>query len=250
MLKNGLTARLTLMDRIDRRMSTARDVNGLWIGAFTSRDEAALQRVEDALQLMKQQSPLHYSRVVRSLDRIWVNLTPGARGHYSRRLNACVLDERFVLAEETTLEQIASVIVHETTHAVLERRGIAYDEPRRHRIEAICLRRQLHFVSGLSGGEAEQESVKLSLDYYGDNPEFFLDAQMQQRFLDGSAETLRWLGVPDRLVALISTVASLRRRWNSWSRVTPSPAGARAEMNGSGAPRAAPAPSAPSTETC
>ena len=109
--------------------------------------------------------------------------------------------------EATTLEQIASVIVHETTHAVLERRGIAYDEARRHRIEAICLRRQLHFVSKLAGGEAEQESVKLSLDYYGDNPEFFSDVNMGQRFHDGSVETLRWLGVPNCLVALISKVA-------------------------------------------
>src|ERR1700761_988135 len=102
MLKKEPPARLTLMDRIGLWMSTARDIDGLWVGAFTSQDELVLRRVEDALQLMKQQSPLHYSRVSGSLDRVWVNLTPGSRGHYLRRLNACVLDERFVLEEETT----------------------------------------------------------------------------------------------------------------------------------------------------
>jgi hypothetical protein len=249
-LKNGAMARPALMDRIGLWMSTMRDIDGLWVGASTNQDEPALRRVEDALQLMKQQSPLHYSRVIRCLDRIWINLAAGARGNYSRQLNACVLDERFVLDEQTTPDQIASVIVHEATHAVLDRRGITYDELQRHRIEAICLRRQLHFVSGLAGCEAEKESVRASLDYYSNNPEFFSDANMQQRFHDGSVETLRWLGVPNWLVALISNVASLRRRWNSWSRVTPSPGGAREGTNGSGAPRAVRDPSAPSTDTC
>jgi hypothetical protein len=212
MLKNGSAARLTLVDRIDLWMSTAHDVDGLWVGAFTRQNESVLRRIEDALQLMKQRSPLHYSRVVRNLDRIWVNLTPGARGHYLRRLNACVLDERFVVEEQPTPELIASVIVHETTHARLERRGIGYDEARRHRIEAICIRRQLHFVSGLEGCEAERESLKRSLDYYGDNPEFFSDGNMRQRFLDDSVEALRWLGVPNWLVVLISKLANLCRR--------------------------------------
>src|ERR1700752_4980487 len=97
MLKNGSTAAPPLMDRIGIWMSTARDVDGLWVGASTHQDEAVLQLVEGALQLVKQQTPLHHSRLVRSLDRIWVNLAPGTRGSYSRRLNACVLDERFVL---------------------------------------------------------------------------------------------------------------------------------------------------------
>ena len=216
MLKNGSTAAPPLMDRIGIRMSTARDIDGLWVGAFTNQDETVLRRVEGALQLMKQQSTLHYARLVRSLDRVWVNLVPGTRGHYSRQLNACVLDERFVLDEQTTPDQIASVIVHEATHAILDRRGIAYDEPQRYRIEAICIRRQLHFVSGLAGCEAEKEIVRASLDYYSNSPEFFSDANMQQRFQDGSVETLRWLGVPSWLVAVISNAAKLRLRLRSW----------------------------------
>jgi hypothetical protein len=110
---------------------------------------------------------------------------------------------------------IASAIVHETTHARLERWGVAYDEAKRHRIEAICLRRELNFVSGLAGCEALQEERRRSLDYYSNNSEFFLDRNMDQRFHDGSLETLRHLGVPNWLVALISKLASLSRRWRS-----------------------------------
>jgi hypothetical protein len=214
MLKNGSRARPNLFERFELWCSTGRDVDGVWVGTF--EDETRLRRVEDALQLMKQQSPLHYSRVTRSLDRIWVRLVPNARGNYSRRLNACELDERFVVREETTLERIASIIVHECTHSRLERWGIAYDEARRHRIEAICLRRELNFVSGLTGCEALEGSLKQSLDHYSDNAEFFSDMNLQQRFHDGSVETLRHLGVPNWLVVLISKTARPGRRFRSW----------------------------------
>ena len=212
MLKNGSPAKLTLVDRIDCWMSTARNIDGLWVGAFTNQNETALRRVEDALQLMKRQSPLHYSRVVRGLDRIWVNLTPGAFGSYSRRLNACQLDERFVLDDKTTPELIASVIVHEGTHARLERRGVAYEEAKRPRIEAICLRRELNFVSGLPGCENLQQGLRASLDYYADHPEFFSNGNMNQRFLDESLESLRWLGAPNWLLAVLSKLTNARRR--------------------------------------
>lgn len=215
MLKNGAAARPDLFEKFELWCSTGRDVDSVWVGTF--EDEARLRRVEDALRLMKQQSPMHYSRVTRELDRIWVRLTPGSRANYSSRLNACELDERFVQDEATTPELIASVIVHEATHAQLERRGISYDEARRHRIEVICIRRQLHFVSGLAGCEAMQEDLRRSLDYYGNNSEYFSDGSSQQRFDEGSLETLRWLGVPSWLVAVISKAASLRRRLRSRS---------------------------------
>jgi hypothetical protein len=207
MLKNG-------WESFELWYSTGRDIDGVWVGTF--EDKAGLRRVEDALQLMKQQSALHYSRVTSNLDRIWVRLVPNSCANYSPWLNACELDERFVAQEETTLELIASAIVHETTHARLERSGIAYDEAKRHRIEAICLRRELHFVSGLAGCEAEKESVRASLEYYSNNPEFFSNPNMQRRFFDGSLETLQWLGAPDWLVALIAGAANLSLRISAW----------------------------------
>jgi hypothetical protein len=207
MLKNG-------WESFELWYSTGRDIDGVWVGTF--EDKAGLRRVEDALQLMKQQSPLHYSRVTSNLDRIWLRLVPSSRANYSPRLNACELDERFVAQADTTPELIASVIVHEATHARLERWGIAYDEAKRHRIEAICLRRELNFVSRLSGCEALQEELRQSLDYYRNAPEYFSDKNFQQRFDDGSLETLRHLGVPNWIVAFITKTVDLRRRLRSW----------------------------------
>jgi hypothetical protein len=194
-------------------MSTWRDVDGVLVGSFTYSPEAPLRRVEDTLQLLKQQSPLHYLRILRYLDRIWVDVLAGANASYWRKLNACKLDERFVLREDTTLEQIASAIVHETTHARLERWRIAYDETRRHRIEMICMRRELNFLCGLPACDALQERLRQKLDYYADNAEFFTDGNMRERHDEGAVEALRHLGAPNWLVALLAGGLKLHRRW-------------------------------------
>jgi hypothetical protein len=193
-------------------MSTWRNIDGVRVGSFTDPPEPTLRRVAEALLLMKQQSPLHYSRILRHLDRIWVDVLADANASYWRKLNACKLDERFVLREDTTIEQIASAIVHEATHARLDRWGVAYDEAKRHRIETICMRRELDFVSELPASDALQDQLRLMLDYYRNNAEFFTDGNMRARYEDGALETLRHLGVPNWLVALFARVVKLRRR--------------------------------------
>src|SRR6266566_5990465 len=132
----------TVIDRLALWMSTSRTVDGLWVGSTESKPQPCLRRVEDALQLIKRHDALHYSRVIHNLERIWVYLIPNARAAYYPSMNSCVLDRRFVLLETTTLEQIAIDIVHDATHARLERWVIGYDDEKtRNRVEEICLRR-------------------------------------------------------------------------------------------------------------
>src|SRR5262249_15794836 len=106
-------------------ISIARHADAIWIGSCR-RSQHDLTRIERALLLVKQHSPVHYSRIMRELERIWINLVPHGIAAYHRSLKACVLDERFVGDSATSAEQIASAIVHESTHARLERCGIAY----------------------------------------------------------------------------------------------------------------------------
>jgi hypothetical protein len=196
--------RPTLIDRLDLwLLSTGRDVDGLWVGSTECKPCPGLQRAEDALRLIKQQAPLHYSRILRNLQRILVDLVPSAIASYRRSLNACVLDERFVLPDTTTLEQIASAIVHEATHARLERWGIAYDEHMRARIEAICMRRELDFLSKLQHSEPLQAEMARKVAWYADNHEWFSDANRLQRHEQGVAAALRHLGTPDRLIGFL-----------------------------------------------
>ena len=124
---------------------------------FHRTGEPSIQRIEDALRLIERCAPLHYRRIKNNLARIWVHLVPHGAGCYLHSLNACLLDERIVTSETTTVEWIASAIVHEATHARLEKLGIRYDEALRQRIERICARRELDFARHLSGVDALQE---------------------------------------------------------------------------------------------
>jgi hypothetical protein len=202
--------RIPFFDKVDLWLSSGRCIDGLWVGSIEDKPQPGLSRVEDALRLVKDCDPLNYTRVVRYLDRIWVRLISRARAEYQRQLNACALDQRYVLSETITVEKIASTIVHETTHARLERWGIAYDEKLRPRIEAICLRRELNFASKLPDGEALREEVAASLEWYASDHDFFSDTRFDERHLKGSIETLRHLGTPEWFIRIVSKVAEYR----------------------------------------
>jgi hypothetical protein len=124
-------------------LSTGREIDGLWVGTTESKPHPALCRVDEALQLIKCHDTLNYSRVTRYLDRIWVNLIPSARAHYDPSLNACIIDERYLLPETMPIAKIASTIVHEATHARLDKLGVAYVEARPDRSDLSSARTEL-----------------------------------------------------------------------------------------------------------
>ena len=171
-----------------------------------------MTRAEDALLLIKQHSPLDYARITRELERIWVSLSFHGLGEYNHSLRACLLDERYVADPATSIEQIACTIVHEATHARLERYGIGYEEQRRARIEAICFRRELAFASGLPDSAQLQQDIARCLDWYQANPEQFHDARFQENHTAGGIEALRYLGTPDWIIrAILMPLALISR---------------------------------------
>jgi hypothetical protein len=166
-----------IIDKMQLALSTGRHVDGIWIGSYRTPDD--LTRVEHALLLVRQHSPVHYSRIIRELKRIWIFLLPSGLAEYKHSLKACVLDERFVADSATSVEQIASAIVHGATHARLERCGIGYNEDLRARIEAICFRRELAPAVRLPDSAKLQQHIAEYLDWYQANPEYFRDAHFR-----------------------------------------------------------------------
>ena len=125
-------------------ISRSRCVDGLWIGSSGQKhSELVLGRVEEALGLVKTYDGVRYNRLIRDLERVLVTVLSGATGSFNSSIGACQLDERFVLAETSSPARIASVIVHEATHARLQRHGVGYQEEVRARVEAVCIRREL-----------------------------------------------------------------------------------------------------------
>ena len=187
-----------ILVRLQLGWSTGRYVDGMWVGSWRTPQD--LPRVEHALLLVKNHSPLHYSRIVRELERVWIFLLPGALGRYDRSLKACMLDERYVANSATSIEEIASTIVHEATHAKLDRRGFGYQEELRARIEAICFRRELAFAVRLPDSAQLQKDIGYRLTWYQSNPDYFGSAQFHERHTEGEMEMLRHIEIPEWLV--------------------------------------------------
>jgi hypothetical protein len=177
--------RISPFDKLGLAMSTSRHVDGIWIGSL-GRSTQELMRVESALSLIRQYSPLDHARVIRGLDRIWVTPALHGVGEYWRSINACILDERYLADPAVSIERIASTIVHETTHARIERYGIEYSQELRKKIEAICIRRQLAFVRRLPNSAELQRDTASYLERSQASPERYIDAQYR-----------RDLGVPE-----------------------------------------------------
>lgn len=218
-------ARPRIVEKIQLARSTGRHLDGIWIGCWRGRPED-LTRVEGALLLIKQHSPQDYARITHELERVWVHLLPYGLGEYNASLKACLLDERYVADPATSIEQIACTIVHEATHARLERYGIGYREELRAKIEAICFRRELAFAVRLPDSAELQQGIARCLEWYQANPDQFSDSHIRESDSAGVMESLRYLGAPDWFIkatlVLQQVVGRARRLFRfAWRRAGP-----------------------------
>jgi hypothetical protein len=195
--------RPSLVDRFELYLSTGRQFDGLWVGvSLTAEPEPILRPVEEALLLIKLHDQLRYVRLAHDLKRIWVRDLPGAVGAFNQALEACSLDRGFVVAEATRPELIASVIVHEATHARLLSCGIGYDEELRPRVEAVCFRREIAFAGRLPNGDQVRQQAERSLAAYATS-EYLRDAAFAERFDKDHIEALRKIGAPDWILRIV-----------------------------------------------
>jgi len=192
-------------------LSVSKRIDGLLVGTWESdaKAEAVLSRVEGALGLIKAHDRIRYERLVRDLERVRVWLLPGVSGSYKKALRSCELDSRYVLAEKSSLEMIASTIVHEATHARLMRCGIGYETELRARVEAVCARRELGFANKLPNGNQVRESAERILELCAADDGYWSNTEFEERHVEGSIEALRHLGVPDWLVRVFPIFRSL-----------------------------------------
>jgi hypothetical protein len=179
-------------------------MDGVWIGSW--RRPADLLRIEEAMLLIKQHSPVHYSRVLRDLARVWVSVLLNRGAQYRRSVRACVLDERYF--DSATPERLASTIVHEATHARLDDCGIKYEEHLRLRIETVCRRRELAFAARLPNGAELQRKIRHGIEWYAANPEWYSNDQFQERTKQQIVDALRHVDAPEWLIGITPSVRS------------------------------------------
>jgi hypothetical protein len=203
--------RPTLENRLSLFMSTGSRVDGLWIGSFAEDAEACRRRVEEALLLIKTYDHVRYGRLIRDLERVWVNLILGGIAQFDASIWACTLDPRHVLDETIPPEIIAASIVHEATHARLWRRGFGYEEELRSRVEAICFRRERAFAAKLPNGEQVREQADRCLAAYNDRDHWTNEA-FRKRYDVQIEKAAVYAGVPNWLIRILKRLRAWRLR--------------------------------------
>jgi hypothetical protein len=196
-------------ERVLLRFSDGEYVDGLWVGtlAIPGVDPGGMnQRIKDALDVIRTSDAHRYDRLLRDLRRIWVKVqTGGNTGCYNANLDACELDPRYLRREDLSPSDIASVIVHEGTHARLQRRGIEFSESLRNRVEAICRGQEWAFSERLPLQQGEKIREKLTrMEQVRDD--FWSDAQEAERQNAGTTDILRYLGVPAVLIPVVEVI--------------------------------------------
>ena len=162
-----------------------------------------MDRVAAALDFLQQYDPHRLAGLRRDADGIFVFLTAGALAEWESGARLVVLDERHVLDPQTSAARLASTLVHEATHARLDRLGFRYAAERRARIEGICFRREIAFARRLPepGDLVPTAERQLTRE-----PEYWTD----QAFRERTAAELERLGVPSWLVRILERMS---RRW-------------------------------------
>lgn len=189
------------------RGADKKTICGIVVGTLSDTG-IVFDKVEKALRLIESYNAKRFAQMQRDIKFIFVFRHPTTRGQWHQDLQMCELDDNFVLAVETSVAEIASVIVHEATHARLMRLGFGYEEPKRLRIEHICFDAQRAFVRRLPNSDELLEEIAATESYYGTDR--YSDAGRRNETLEG----LRMLGVPKWLVWLVSKLGLFLKETN------------------------------------
>jgi hypothetical protein len=189
-------------------------VDGLRVGILSEKSNHPLiSRVEEALMLIRQHDPFRYHKIKRDIGKIWIVTTLGspANGDFTAALHRCRLKESFV--RSASLEQIASTIVHEATHAHPCLRKINSSDATRYRIEGICMRQELAFAQTLPDGQALCALLEKNLVR---DPMIWSDDAMARAFIATNIADWQGMGTPPWLMRIVQ--AAVRWRIRIWLR--------------------------------
>ena len=165
------------------------------------------QRLGAALDLVRNHAPLRYAYLQRDLPRILVGPSD-ALGECHAAVGICLLKFEYVVADATTPEEVALTLVHEGSHARLDRAGVGYvGEERRARVERLCTKAELILAQRIPGGEAAAAYARQRLEWP-------TSMWTDEAFSERRREALQAIGWEGRLAYQLSNAfARVRKRF-------------------------------------
>jgi hypothetical protein len=173
--------------------------------------QLAKEKVGAAVRLVQAHSPKHHARIERFIPHV---LVLGKRPYpavYVAAQKMCHMLADWVLLPETSVERVASTLVHESCHGYLESLGIVYEEKLRQRIENVCFRTELAFARKAPGLEARAVELEAWLRHDGS---YWAETAFHQRraaAMETNLQKLRETGAPKVIVFFLSWLTRKKR---------------------------------------
>jgi len=171
------------------------DVRGFAVVVDNTRPDietpVVLQRLDDALDLIKRYQPWRLAHLRRDLSHFVVARFP-CRGAFFPEQRACMTELTFLARTDITPAPVASSILHEGIHARVHAMGVDPVTRDRAREERLCRRAELEFGMALPpelGAPVVQraaESLELADDDVAPTVDW-AEAQRRQQALDDQA---------------------------------------------------------------
>jgi len=136
-------------------LSARRRIEDVPVAVWERKDVAVIEeRLRSALALVRHHDRRAFDELATHTCGIFVFATTGgSAAQWWRNERLVVLQSEYAAAASTTSRALAVILVHETTHAWLERMGFEYAAERRARLERICNRRALRLARRLPNAD-------------------------------------------------------------------------------------------------
>lgn len=139
------------------------EYEGIQIGVNRAYDRDTEVKVQQALALIRDVSPSRFMRIHREVRRIRISSIAGRLAEWDVTEKECIVNGNYLDTPEITLTEVAATLIHEATHARIDRLGIKYTEDRRRRIERICIMEEIRFAKKRPDGEKVIRDAELLL---------------------------------------------------------------------------------------
>jgi hypothetical protein len=176
--------------------------------------ERIFSQLDSALKLLRRYDPRAHDALRKETGGIFVFGTAGVYAEWWRDERLIVMQPEYISDPATSPADVAATLVHEATHAWLERVGFQYTTQRRARLESICFRRELRFARRVpdAGDLVARLEQQLTCD-----PEYLTDEAFRER----AVAELQRLGVPNWLFRMMEGCSRrLHRLTSAWSRTS------------------------------
>jgi hypothetical protein len=168
--------------------------------------QVAQSKVFAGLDILAETSPKQLERIPILMLGVTVRPLSNRVAEWNAMFAVCQLDEHYVADSSATPVAIATVVIHELTHARLDRAGISVTGTNRGRMERICRLAERNFLLRLPSSAERTRLLATNARWLAIDPSSLLEVlAYTRRNMDGKPDDHR---IRDKLIRLLGRPSS------------------------------------------